>query len=92
LGQRGLPQSQAMWLDYAMANPGSPAKKSVRLRPAGFEHCVRRGSAILELGFNTEGQAQIWADTHGLKEGTYSIERRDCRRVGTGREAFREDP
>lgn len=69
-----------LWLDCAMTTPRKPPNKAIRLRPAGFEYCVRRGTAVLEMGFNTEGQAQIWAEHTGLIEGSYSIERRP---VGT---------
>jgi len=41
-----------------------------------YEYGVRCRDGSTHAGFNTPGQAQIWADSHRLKEGTYAIERR----------------
>lgn len=45
---------------------------------AGWEYAIHQGDRVAEAGFNTQGQAQAWADTN-LGNVEYVIQRR---RVG----------
>lgn len=45
---------------------------------AGWEYAIRQGDRVLELGFNTEGQARAFAQANLGKDG-YEVQRR---RVG----------
>jgi hypothetical protein len=42
-------------------------------KAAGTEYAIRRGTVIEEIGFNTEGQAEKWAETHLPRNAAYEI-------------------
>lgn len=45
-------------------------------KAAGTEYAIRKGTAIEEIGFNTEGQALQWAETHLPKNTLFEIPKR----------------
>ncbi|ASN20662.1 hypothetical protein [Arthrobacter sp. YN] len=45
-------------------------------KAAGTEYAIRRGTVIEEIGFNTEGQAMKWAETHLPKNTLFEIPKR----------------
>lgn len=60
----------------SMTNPSTEPMKATQPLPAVYEYGVRSRDGSTQAGFNTAAQAQAWADSQGLTEGTYSVDRR----------------